>query len=160
STILTSAPPTSYLLHLLRCRPMRRVMSPVVIVVLALAFASCRREPALFSEANARAHVSMLAGTIGSRAIGTPANRRARAYIVDQLQVFGFDVRVQEADARRPELGRTARVANIIATLPGARTDALGLVAHYDSAPEAPGAADDGLGVSVVLEAARVYAAR
>jgi hypothetical protein len=130
------------------------------MVVVSLVLAGCRREPLLFSESNARAHVSMLAGTIGSRAIGTPENARARAYVVDQLQLYGFDVRVQEADARRPELGRTARVANVIATLQGSRSDALGLVAHYDSAPEAPGAADDGLGVAVVLEAARVYAAR
>ena len=84
------------------------------------------REPALFSESNARAHVSMLAGTIGSRAVGTPANERARQYVVDQLQLYGFEVRVQEADARRPELGRTARVANIIATLQGSRSEAWG----------------------------------
>ena len=102
----------------------------------------------------------MLAGTIGSRPIGTPANQRAREYIVDQLRIFGFDVRVQEADARRPELGRTARVSNIIALLPGARREAIGLVAHYDSRPDAPGATDDGLGVATVLEAARSFASR
>ena len=44
----------------------------------------------------------MLAGTIGSRPIGTRANARARAYVVDQLKLFGYDVRVQETDARRP----------------------------------------------------------
>jgi hypothetical protein len=102
----------------------------------------------------------MLAGTIGSRAVGTPANQRAREYVVSQLKLFGFDVRVQEADARRPELGRTARVANIIANLPGARPEAIGLVAHYDSRAETPGATDDGLGVAVAIEAARVFATR
>ena len=125
-----------------------------------LAAAACARQPALFSEQNARAHVGMLAGTIGSRPVGSPENERARAYIVDQLKLFGFEVRVQEADARRPELGRTARVSNIIATLPGARQEAIGLIAHYDSSPAAPGATDDGLGVAVALEAARVLAAR
>jgi Peptidase family M28 len=122
--------------------------------------AACGRQPALFSETNARAHVGMLAGTIGSRPVGTPANVRAREYIVDQLRLYGFSVRVQEADARRPEFGLTARVANVIATLEGTRPEALGLVAHYDSSPHAPGAADDGLGVAVALEAARVLAAR
>ena len=39
-------------------------------------------------------------------------------------------------------------------------TDAIGLVSHYDSSPDAPGATDDGLGVAVTLEAARVLAAR
>jgi hypothetical protein len=102
----------------------------------------------------------MLAGTIGSRPVGTPANARARAYIIDQLRLFGFEVRVQEADARRAEIGRTARVANIIAIRQGTRRDAIGLVSHYDSSPSAPGAADDALGVAVSLEAARVLAAR
>ena len=100
----------------------------------------------------------MLAGTIGSRAVGTAANARAREYIVEQLKQAGFEVRVQEADARRPELGTTARVANIIATLSGTRREAIGLIAHYDSQPDAPGATDDGLGVAVALEAARVFA--
>ena len=131
-----------------------------LILTLALLVPSCSRAPVLFSEQNARAHVGMLAGTIGSRAVGTPANQRAREYIVDQLRLFGFEVRVQEADARRPELGRTARVSNIIAMLPGARREAVGLIAHYDSRPEAPGATDDALGVAVALEAARVFAGR
>ena len=123
------------------------------------AAAACSREAALFNDTNALAHVSMLAGTIGSRPVGTPANARAREYIVDQLRQIGFDVRVQETDARRHELGRTARVANIIGILPGEKPDAIGLVSHYDSSPDAPGASDDGLGVAVTLEAARVLAA-
>ncbi|MBE3032189.1 MAG: M28 family peptidase, partial [Actinobacteria bacterium] len=102
----------------------------------------------------------MLAGTIGSRPIGTDANARARAYLIDQLKLYGLDVRVQETDARRAPIGRTAHVSNIIGLLPGARPEAVGLVAHYDSSPQAPGAADDGLGVAVVLEAARVLATR
>ena len=126
----------------------------------ALAVAGCSRHPSVFSEQNARAHVSMLAGTIGSRPVGTPANDRARAYITDQLRLFGFDVRVQEADARRPELGRTARVSNIIGVRRGARGEAIGLLSHYDSAPETPGAGDDAFGVAVSLEAARILGAR
>lgn len=138
---------------------MRR--SAVAALVLLCAFsAGCRRPSGLFSQNNARAHVGMLAGTIGSRPAGTPANDRAREYIVDQLRRSGFEVRVQQAEARRAELGRTARVNNIIGILPGTRREAVALVAHYDSVPEAPGATDDGLGVSVALEAARVTAAR
>jgi hypothetical protein len=102
----------------------------------------------------------MLAGTIGSRPIGTPENQRARQYVVDQLRLFGFDVRVQETDARRPDHGLTARVSNIIAVKAGAEKGALALLSHYDSHPAAPGASDDGLGVAVSLEAARVLAAR
>jgi hypothetical protein len=124
-----------------------------------LTAAGCSRPAGIFSEQNARAHVGMLAGTIGSRAAGTPANARARAYIVEQLRQSGFEVRVQETDARRHELGLTARVSNIIAVLPGSRPEAIGIVSHYDCVPEAPGAADDGLGVAVSLEAARLLGA-
>jgi hypothetical protein len=122
--------------------------------------AGCTRPAPRFSLGNARAHVQMLAGTIGSRAVGTAANTRAREYIVDQLRLYGFEVRVQETDARRPDLGATAHVFNVIAVRAGAEPSAIGLVSHYDSSPDAPGAADDGLGVAVSLEAARVLAAR
>jgi hypothetical protein len=120
----------------------------------------CARPPGLFSESNARAHIGMLAGTIGSRPVGTPANATARTYITEQLRLFGFEVRVQEADARRASLGLTARVSNIIAVRPGKRAEAMAIVSHYDSVPEGPGAADNAFGVGVSLEAARVLAAR
>jgi peptidase M28-like protein len=129
------------------------------LIVTLLFAAACSRPAAVFNDTNASAHVTMLAGTIGSRPVGTPANAQAREYIVDQLRQIGFDVRVQETDARRHELGRTARVSNIIGILPGAKPDAIGLVSHYDSSPDAPGATDDGLGVAVTLEAARVLSA-
>lgn len=135
-------------------------MRPALLLLILLpAFAACSRDAGVFSEQNARAHVSMLAGTIGSRPIGTEANARARAYVIDQLKLYGYEVRVQETDAQRPEIGRTAHVSNIIATLSGKRSEAIGLLAHYDSAPESPGAADDALGVAVVLETARILAA-
>ena len=130
------------------------------LIVLLPALTGCTRSAGLFSEQNARSHLSMLGGTIGTRPVGSEANARARAYVIDQLRMYGYEVRVQEADARRAEMGRTAHVSNIIAVLRGSRPEAIGLVSHYDSAPESPGAADDGLGVAVSLEAARVLAAR
>ena len=135
-------------------------VAAVLLIFTSAGSTACRRPAAPFSERNARAHVEMLAGTIGSRPVGSVANARARSYIVDQLRQFGLEVRVQEADGRRAELGRTARVSNIIAESAGSRREAVALVAHYDSAPEAPGATDDALGVSVAIEAARVMAAR
>lgn len=134
-----------------------RIAAPACLLALTV-IAGCSRSPGVFTERNARAHVEMLASTIGSRPAGSEANARARAYIVDQLRTFGFQVRVQETDARRPELGRTARVANIIGVLPGARREAVGLLSHYDSGRENPGGGDDAFGVAVSLEAARVIA--
>ena len=71
-----------------------------------------------------------------------------------------FVLRVQEADARAAEFGLTTRVSNIIGVLQGERREAFGLLSHYDSSPEAPGAGDDAFGVAVSLEAARLIAAR
>ncbi len=109
----------------MRLSPLR--LGLLLISLAVASSAGCSRPPGLFSEQNARAHIGMLAGTIGSRPIGTPANVRARAYITEQLRLFGYEVRVQEADARRAALGLTARVANIIAVRPGRRSEA---VAH------------------------------
>ena len=121
----------------------------------ALAGFAARASAEPFDTAAARAHVRMLASTIGHRPIGTLANAEARAYLVAALQAAGFEVRLQMADARRPELGRTARVVNIIATRTGRRPGSIALVSHYDSVPNALGAADAALGVAVCLEAAR-----
>jgi hypothetical protein len=135
-------------------------MRRIPLLLLIAAGAACARPAGLFVGSNALAHIGMLSGTIGSRPVGSAANLRAREYLVDQLRQIGFEVRVQEIDARRHELGITARVANIIGILPGTRTEAVALVAHYDSSPHAPGATDDALGVGVALEASRVFAAR
>jgi hypothetical protein len=141
-------------------KPMRNCRTAAALSTCLLAAASCSRPVTSFSETAARAHVDMLAGVIGSRPTGTDANRRAREYIVAELRRTGFDVRIQQADAFRPEIGQTARVSNIIAVKAGSRRDAVALVSHYDSPPESPGAADAGLGVAVCLEAGRVLAAR
>lgn len=140
---------------------MQRILVSFLAAALSSSFlGACSRTPALFSEQNARAHIGMLADTIGSRPAGTRPNAVARAYIVEQLKQVGFEVRVQETDARRRDLGLTARVSNIIAVLPGQRREAIGLLSHFDSVPEAPGAGDDALGVAVALETARIFAAR
>ena len=139
-------------------------MSLVIWIALLVAFgaaaSACWVPASHFSETNARAHLQMLADEIGSRYAGTPANARARAYLIDQLTLYGFDVRVQAADAVRAEAGVTARVANIVAVKAGARREGVGLIAHYDSRHDTPGGADDGLGDGGGLEAARVLAAR
>lgn len=123
--------------------------------------AACSRPVSPFSTVNARAHVDVLARDIGSRPVGSRANARAREYLVGRLRAAGFeDVRVQIADARRPEVGTTTRVANIVAVKAGARREAIALVAHYDSVPDTPGAADDAFGAAVVIEAGRALAAR
>lgn len=127
--------------------------------VLVVAVSGCGPQGDRFVASNARAHVNMLAETIGSRPAGSDANRRAREYLVDQLQIAGFQVRVQETDARRPDLGRAGRVANIVAIRQGQIDDAVAIVSHYDSVPDGPGAGDSAYGAAIAVEAGRVLGA-
>jgi hypothetical protein len=138
----------------------RRWLGALVVAVTAVAtLTGCGRQSEVpFRVDNARTHIERLTQA-GPRPTGSPANAAARAYLVDQLRLYGFDVRTQTVDAARPEYGRTMRVTNIVAIRPGTTHDALGLIAHYDSVPGAPGAMDDGIGSAVALEAARLLAA-
>jgi len=132
---------------------------PLALTLALASLAGCSRQSDVpFRVDNARAHLDRLTDA-GPRPAGSAANAAARAYLVDQLRLYGFDVRTQTVDASRPEYGRTMRVTNIVATRAGSRQDAIALVAHYDSVPIAPGAMDDGIGVAVALEAARLLAA-
>lgn len=128
-------------------------------LLLLLCAAGCGPQDDRFNTANARVHVNMLADTIGSRPAGSDANRRAREYLVDQLEIAGLQVRVQEVDARRPDLGIAGRVANIVGIRQGQISDAIAIVAHYDSVPDGPGAGDDAFGSAIAVEAARVLGA-
>ena len=132
---------------------------PLALILAVASLAGCSRQGDVpFRVDNARAHLDRLTNA-GPRPTGSSANAAARAYLVDQLRLYGFDVRTQTVDASRPEYGRTMRVTNIVATRAGSRQDAIALVAHYDSVPIAPGAMDDGIGTAVALEAARLLAA-
>ncbi len=131
-----------------------------VCLALLLATTGCRGgTETSFSVDRAAKHVRMLATAFGSRPTGSEGNRRAREYVADQLRQAGFEVRLQEAVADTGS-GLSVPVVNIIARRRGSQREAIALVSHYDSPPESRGAADDGLGVSVCLEAGRVLAAR
>jgi hypothetical protein len=136
--------------------------APLALLAAAVALAApaCAPQPSAFSTSAARAHIEQLAGRIGPRPAGTEANAAAREYIVSSLEGSGFAVRVQDAEARRPEIGLAGRVRNVIGVLEGERREAVGIVAHYDSVPESPGAGDNALGVASALEAARVLASQ
>lgn len=134
--------------------------APALVVASLLLAAGCRQPSADFSTANARAIVEHLGGDIGSRPAGSAANAKAREYLAGRLTAQGFNVRVQSADAVNARFGVSGRVHNIVATAEGSSRDAVALMAHYDSVPEGPGAADDGFGTAVVVEAARALAAR
>jgi len=98
---------------------------------------------------------------------GSLANDTVRAYLVSRLQSLGFTVRTATAplsDKNRARIRNwgspdadTAIVTNIIALRPGRdpASDAVAVMAHYDSVWASPGAADDAAGVASALEIAR-----
>jgi Peptidase family M28 len=111
-----------------------------------------------FSAERALSHVEQIAER--PHPVGTAANAEVRDYLVDRLAALGLRPAVQEATSARTKEGTAsiARVHNIHARIPGsAPTGHVVLVAHYDSVPRGPGAADDGAGVAAILEIARVF---
>jgi hypothetical protein len=90
--------------------------------------------------------------------VGSAANAEVRDYLVGQLEDLGLQSTIQEATSARTKEGTAsiARVENIHARIEGSNpTGHVVLVAHYDSVPRGPGAADDGAGVAAILEIAR-----
>lgn len=91
---------------------------------------------------------------------GSAAQQEVREYLVGELRELGLRPRIQELVAAREVAGGTAvagSVANVHATITGTEpTGRILLVAHYDSVPIGPGAADNGSNVASILEIVRV----
>jgi hypothetical protein len=117
--------------------------------------------PSVFSATRAQALLQELVGDGVPHPIGSPANGRLRANIVRRLSALGYATELQSGTVCNGD-GTCGSPVNIIATLRGTSTaaGAVLLVAHYDSVPAGPGAADDGGGVAGVLEIARILAGR
>jgi hypothetical protein len=113
-------------------------------------------EASSFSAERARRHLLEL--TREHRPIGSPGHARAREYLLAELRALGLQPELQQATGLR-RFGTTVRaasVANIVARVPGTQSSgAVVLLSHYDSVPNAPGAADAGHGVAAILEALR-----
>jgi hypothetical protein len=110
-----------------------------------------------FSAERAFSHVERIAER--PHPVGSAANAEVRDYLLGQLEDLGLRPTVQEATSARTKEGTAsiARVRNIHARIEGSNpTGHVLLVAHYDSVPRGPGAADDGAGVAAILEIARV----
>jgi hypothetical protein len=117
-------------------------MSPLLGLLLA---ASLSGEAAL-------RHASALAA-LGPHPWGSPRNQAAAAYVAAQLREAGLETVELQAFERHGISG-----ANVIATLRGPGDDFVLVAAHHDTAPEAPGAYDDGGGVGILIELARALA--
>jgi hypothetical protein len=97
-------------------------------------------------------HASALAA-LGPHPWGSPRNQAAAAYVATQFREAGIDA-VELAPFERDGV----HGANVIATLRAPGEEFIVVGAHHDTAPEAPGAYDDGGGVGILIELARVLA--
>ncbi len=115
-----------------------------------------------------RAMVDIAAMAQVPHPIGSPANAQVRDYLVKRMTAIGLSPRVMRAEshgARRfngADYVSGADVENVIGLLPGRdpTAPALALMAHYDSVPGSPGAADDITGVADLLEIVRAIKAQ
>ncbi|OIN57360.1 M20/M25/M40 family metallo-hydrolase [Arsenicibacter rosenii] len=105
-----------------------------------------------FSAERAMQHIRRFARQ--PHAMGTPEHARVRTYLIGQLQTLGLSPMVQDTTVSRGTL--IGHVYNIVGRLKGKGSGkAVLLMAHYDSQPNTPGAADDGAGVAAILETVR-----
>ena len=134
--------------------------SVVAFGVLVVAVATVAAQPR-FDGAAALRHVERLVA-IGPRVAGSSGGERAREYIVGELRkIAGVTVTVQPFEAATPH-GRLT-MANVIAVLPGRRSDVIMLAGHYDTklfdSFRFVGANDGGSSTALLLELARRLAA-
>lgn len=115
-----------------------------------------------FSAARAMADVEVIAKA--PHPIGSPANAAVRDHLVARMTALGLSPQIQRAQVLRQEDGWIAggAVENVIGVLPGTdrAAPALAIMAHYDSVPGSPGAADDAAGTAAALEIARAIKAK
>lgn len=86
------------------------------------------------------------------------SHAKVRDYILEQIRTIGLEPQVQEVFGLRSSPGYVlgGPVENILVRMPGSSAEgAILLVAHYDSTPGAPGAADNGSGTVILLELLR-----
>lgn len=92
------------------------------------------------------------------------ARATVRDYLLGEIRSLGLEPQVQKTFGLRvvhPGWVIAGAVENVLVRLPGTEPDgAILLMAHYDSAPAVPGAADNGSGVVTLLELLRALQAR
>lgn len=102
---------------------------------------------------NVKKDIFALSKTIGVRAAGTLGEKRGANYIASRLKSAGYTPRMQTF-----KISNGATSQNIIAEKKG-QSPALKFIigAHYDTKSPSPGANDNGTGVGILLEIARLF---
>ena len=149
-------------------------LAACLIVAALLAWLGERTPPPSPAQASARAFSAARAFAdiaVVARAphpTGSPANAVVRDHLLRRMGALGLAPTAQVvdsfADHPRADLPTLVggRVVNLVGVLPGRdhSLPAVAVMAHYDSVPASPGAADDAAGVAAALETVRALKAR
>ncbi|HYD72067.1 MAG TPA: M28 family peptidase [Candidatus Binatia bacterium] len=108
----------------------------------------------------ARERLVRILGDETPHPVDTAAQDAVRERLLQEIAALGFQPDVREAFVCRPQprgpLVDCGTPRNILFAIGPADAPAVLAVSHYDSVSASPGASDDGLGVSVWLEIARM----
>lgn len=114
--------------------------------------------PTVFAAARAARSVERIARA--PHPSGTVENAQLRTDLLASLNALGLETEVQSGFSVDANAHSVGMVHNIVARLPGRKpSKPLLLMAHYDSVPHSPGAADDGAAVAAILETLRAIKA-
>lgn len=156
---------------------MTRGLALIVAVVAALLTAVLASRPPAPQPAGAapdrfsaaRAFTDIEAVARAPHPTGSAENARVGAYLAQRLRDLGLEVETQAAPLtprgaerlRRWGEPPAAGAVNVLGVLPGRdrAAPAVVLMAHYDTVPGSPGAADDSAGVAAALEIVRAVKA-
>ena len=124
------------------------------------AWSGCQRAAEATLGERAMRIVRVLADEIGPRPTGSEAERRAAAFLADELTSMGYAVEI--VPFTYSTRGGRASSQNVVAWDPMEDPTAPLVVigAHYDTVPVSPGANDNGSGTATTLEIARELAWR
>ena len=109
-----------------------------------------------FSTDRALTHVKKISEA--PHAVGFPAHKEVRDYIVSELEEMGLKTSLQEGYTAG-DWANLSKATNILARIAGSEQGkALLLLSHYDSNPHSSlGASDAGSGVATILEGIRAF---
>jgi len=120
--------------------------------------------PGEFDTGRAVERLHRILGDQRPHPVDSAADDAVRGRLLAEIRAIGLSPEVHEAvdcsGFPKSRVVSCSKVRNVVATIPGrAPGKQLLLNAHYDSTPTGPGAADDGLGVAVLLEVGSILKA-
>ncbi len=117
-----------------------------------------------FNTDRALARLARILGDETPHPVDTAANDAVRERLLEEIAALGHAAEVRDdVSCREAPFGSSvtcARVRNVVFSIGPEDGEAIVLSSHYDSQIVSPGAADDGIGVAVMLEIAALLSDR